>query len=135
FREDTGALRGSEHQQNAIQIWDVASGVEIARVVVPPEEGQRFAVAGLALSPDHRLAAFGMHGDNTVRIWEIASESERARLAGHGGVVTSVAFSADGRSLASGSEDTTVLVWDLERPFSAKAGRPARLSGEELSSA
>jgi WD40 repeat protein len=32
---------------------------------------------------------------------------------GHRGDITSLAFSADGRRLASASADSTVLVWDV----------------------
>jgi WD40 repeat protein len=38
---------------------------------------------------------------------------ERARLEGHTAVVSSVALTADGKTLASGSYDTTIKLWNL----------------------
>jgi len=35
----------------------------------------------------------------------------RRQLARNTGVVTPVAFASDGRTLVSGSDDTTILVW------------------------
>ena len=35
-------------------------------------------------------------------------------LAGHSGSVRSVAISADGKRVVSGSKDTTVKIWDVE---------------------
>jgi hypothetical protein len=51
--------------------------------------------------------------DSTVRLWEPITGKELRRLRGHRGLVQALAFSGDGRRLASGGLDTTVLVWDV----------------------
>jgi WD40 repeat protein len=43
----------------------------------------------------------------------VATGNERATLKGHRGVVTSVAFSPDGKTLASGSRDDTIKLRDM----------------------
>ena len=48
-----------------------------------------------------------------IQLWEMATQRVRRELAGHEGQVRSLAFSPDGQWLASGSADTTVLVWDV----------------------
>jgi hypothetical protein len=50
--------------------------------------------------------------DQYVRFWDPTAGRELQRLTGHRGDVTSLAFSPDGTRLASGSLDTTILIWD-----------------------
>src|SRR6185503_2630752 len=47
-----------------------------------------------------------------ILLWDIVSRSV-SRLAGHQRTVTVLAFSPDGQTLASGSDDRTARLWNL----------------------
>ena len=106
------ALRGSDPDP-PIHLWELASGQEVATL-----EGHMESTRGLDFSPDGRLLASCSGGDwssndQTVRIWDVATGRGLRRFQGHLGAVNAVAFTPDGRSVVSGSDDATVLVWDV----------------------
>ena len=76
-----------------------------------------------AFSPDGRFFAMGAWGNGVdpksyargVRVWELASGREVCHF-NPGVAVTSIAFSGDGKTLATGHADTTVLLWNLLPP-------------------
>ena len=61
-----------------------------------------------------------------IDLWDVASGTLKARLndalKGHVDTITSVSFSSDGKTIASGSFDRTVRLWDVTRqPKAPKA--------------
>ena len=99
-----------------------ASGTAPARAVMlwDPETGVAFRTirnaTHFALADDGRTLAVA--GDATsIRVLDVITARELARLEGHEGGVTALAFAPGGTRLVSAGADRTVRVWDL---------RPAR---------
>ena len=69
------------------------------------------AVYAKAVSPDGKLTALGV--DESVELRDSATGRLLKVFAVHGGFVNALAFSADGRRLASGGDDRMVWCWDL----------------------
>jgi WD40 repeat protein len=49
-----------------------------------------------------------------LRVWDAQTGQQLLCLTGHTGSVLSVAFSPDGKRIASGSHDRTLKVWDAQ---------------------
>ena len=65
----------------------------------------------LAVSPDGSLLAAGTRHE--IRTYQLPSGTERGVLIGHESGVMKLAFSRDGRRLASSAADGSNRVWDI----------------------
>jgi WD40 repeat protein len=84
------------------QLWDASTFEEGARC-------QAGWVLGAAFSPDSKQLVTGSDG---VMVWDVATGMQVRLLKGHTDQVTSVAWSPDGKRIASSARDNTVKVWD-----------------------
>jgi WD40 repeat protein len=82
--------------------------------LTPPSQEDEGDVRSLAFSPlGDELAVGTQRG--TIRLWKVGDIfTPLVRLPGHRGTVSNLAYDAGARRLASGSQDKTVVVWDLK---------------------
>ena len=53
--------------------------------------------------------------DKTIRLWEVATGYCKRTYSGHEGWVRKVVASSDSRTLASCSDDQSVILWNVEK--------------------
>jgi RNA polymerase sigma factor (sigma-70 family) len=91
----------------------------------------RITADTLAFSPDGRHLALAA-GSPVVQLWDVYAAKEVGQLKGHQGGVTCVVFAPDGKTVVTGSLDTTSLVWDVSAAVKPAAPASEPLDAETL---
>ena len=76
------------------------------------ETGHRAEVTYIVQAPQKDFFAVG-YADGSIRLWSASTASVLTTFNGHKKAVTALAFDERGTRLASGSQDTDVILWDV----------------------
>ena len=76
------------------------------------ETGHRAEVTCVVRSPQKDTFAVG-YANGSIRLWSASEKSVIATFNGHKKAVTALTFDAAGARLASGSQDTDLILWDV----------------------
>ncbi len=109
---------GVSRHDGMVQLWDVST-----RQLKTTLKGHPANVFCVVFSPDgNTLASSGGPNNNrgwssewrdvaNVHLWDLSTK-QKGILKGHVGSVLTIAFSGDGKTIATGSIDNTVRIWD-----------------------
>ncbi len=126
-----GKVLASGGRDNQVKIWDVVSGQELKSLT-----GHTNAVISVTFSPDGKLIASSSGSGNialkswikrnvgaqdnliendeaTIKLWDARTGKMLNSLSGHSSAIASVAFSPDGKILASGDWEGRIKLWGV----------------------
>jgi WD40 repeat protein len=89
-----------------IRVWDTATGRLLQKM-----QGPTPPIRNAVLAPMGTHIAVCIENENIARLYDCATGAEM-KLAGHRDFVSGLAFSPDGATLATGSMDGTIRLWN-----------------------
>jgi periodic tryptophan protein 2 len=99
----TASLDGS------VRAWDLIRYRNFRTFTAPT----RLGFSSIAVDPSGEVVCAGSLESDQINIWSVQTGQLLDQLVGHEGPISTLAFSADGATLVSGSWDNTVRLWSI----------------------
>ena len=111
------------------------ANIDIAAMMTGAMSGQKPKKGQKQPDPQDMMKDLKVEAVGQVQIWDVASGRELGALKGHGRAVGKVAFSRDGKLLATGSTDNTIKIWDFasQRELLTLSGHTANIESLDFS--
>ncbi len=106
----------TRYQNGTFHFWEMATGEVRARI------SERGMVDGLvltqyfAISPDGMTIASGCRREAKIYLWNIATGRLISSFVAHTMPIYTVEYTPDGKTLVTGSQDSTLMSWDMTLP-------------------
>jgi len=99
----TASLDGS------IRAWDLIRYRNFRTFTAPT----RLSFSSLAVDPSGEVVCAGSLDSFDIHVWSVQTGALLDQLAGHEGPISTLAFSPNGQTIASGSWDHTIRLWSI----------------------
>ena len=117
FSPDNHSIAAAYARTSTVEVWNVETGESDAQYYTDNEIAYYYRT--INISPNSQLIAStckseSYHNADEIVVWEVGKQSPIVSLNEHHSWVSTLCFSPCGQFLASGGEDGTVYVWDVD---------------------
>jgi WD40 repeat protein len=114
---DSKILASGNVLDTTIRLWNAKTGKELLKPKGHVVGSLIMGTCSVTFSPDGKtfavargkLSSSSEKGEGSITFWDTKTWKETRTLRGHDDIVRPIAFSPDGKTLTSGSEDKTIV--------------------------